>query len=580
QLAFENLRLSDDAVVPIRGKLTNAEDDDRNRFDDEGNIKSPASRKGALKITGAGAGAGIALGAVAGGAIAGAGVGAVAGLTVALLMKGRDVVIEPGHRFGLELIQPLSLNAETPAAPARTTIRTATVRNRPTSNSKANPKDKADSTANPLSTSASTSAHDDNTVAVDLSEVRSERTPDGVLLILLTAKTPGAGWRIMADHVVAGDQVEVELRGVPPATPASNRVSHPTAPTIRIPDHDAAIKRIVVRAKNGVREAKIGAYPGGSRPVLIRRTKPAAAPETEKPAGASGASTNSSATSSSSTTVSGPGIEAEIAKLRTDFGSEVGIQINQDGAYEPTGAHNLTPDEEQLLDALGSQLNAVRTYNRNSAKSAARRKNALLVEEDRKLTGQIWQRVKMNREMNQRFRAMLQNTQTLVANDLGEPLKSKAPASSPPQPAPNNSSIPAGPATAPPENSSTSSTLSGASLDDFAGTVIGEIELCQYDFGGVVGAWINPDGTYDLNGDRKLTADEKQMLDQLAAMLKSAKTLSGPAAKVDRGNVGKFRSETAKVGQSWKRVKMDAELNQKFSKMLQDARALADMASR
>ncbi|MBO0798663.1 MAG: hypothetical protein J2P31_07550, partial [Blastocatellia bacterium] len=95
QLAFENLRLGDDAVVPIRGKLTNAEDEDRNRFDDEGNIKSPASHKGALTITGAGAGAGIAIGAVAGGAIAGAGVGAVAGLTVALLMKGRDVIIEP-----------------------------------------------------------------------------------------------------------------------------------------------------------------------------------------------------------------------------------------------------------------------------------------------------------------------------------------------------------------------------------------------------------------------------------------------------------------------------------------------------
>jgi hypothetical protein len=556
QLTFENLRLDNDVLIPIRGRLTNAETDDRNRFDEEGNIKSPSSTKGALKVTGAGAGAGIALGAAAGGALAGVGVGAVAGLTIALLMKGSDVIIEPGHRFGLELIQPLRVRT-TPEEP---------IPSRPILRPAPHNKAAANTTVKPAS-NALPSENEGSGIAVDVSDVRSERTPDGVLMILITAKTPGAGWRILADHVVSGDQVEVDLRGVPPTTTATSRISHPTAPTIRVKDNDGLIKRVVVRAKNGVREARVRTNPGTGRPTLLipNSARSKTSSESTKPANAS----PSTATPTPGTT-SGPRVETELIKLRNEFGSSVGIRIDKDGAYEAIGTREANPDETQLLDALGSQLNSVRAYNRNYSKASVRRKSALLVEEDLKLVDQIRMRVKMNREMNQRFRTVQQNTQALIGGDLNE---TQPPAASP--------TGPTSPSGRPGSSSSSAAPVDSASLSELATTVIGEITQCQYEIGGTVGAFINPDGSYDLVGERKPTADEQQILAGLRSMLSLAKEIvSTTGGRADQNRAEKFRTETNRVGQAWRRVKMTAEMNQNFSKMLQDARSLADLSSR
>jgi hypothetical protein len=539
QLTFENLRLEDDRTIPIRGKPTNADANDRNRFDEEGNVKSPSTTKGSLKIAGASAGAGLAIGAAAGGALAGAGIGAVAGLTVALLMKGSDVVIEPGHLFALELIQPVRLSEEDPP-PTRTILRPSITRNRP----KVDP---------PLSKENASEENPLDGVAVDVSDVRSERTADGTLMILVTAKTPGPGWRIFADHAVSGDQVEVSLRGVPPPSAKAGRVSHPTAPTISIPDNDGAIRRVIVRAKNGERETKVRAYPGSRSPASAeRKTTPA---RTASTASRASGPDNVSPTSSGSRVVS------EIEQLRNEFGTSVGILINKDGTYEDSGDRRPNSDEKQLLDALGSQLNSVQAYIRNASNPSTRRNSALLVEEDVKLVEQVRMRVKMSTEMNRRFRTALQNTQALIANDLSGA-----------QPPPASPTAPSRPSTSPSSNPSQLATM-----------VIGEITQCQYDFGATVGVWINPDGTSDLLGERKPTADEQQILDGLAAMLGSAKTIersSGAGATADRNVAGRLRSDAARVEQAWRRVKMTPDLNQKFTKLLQDSRALAEMASR
>jgi hypothetical protein len=541
QLTFDNLRLENDQLIPIRGKPTNAEDNDRNRFDDEGNVKSASTTKGSLKIAGASAGTGLAIGAAAGGALAGVGIGAVAGLTIALLMKGSDVVIEPGHLFALELIQPVRVS-ESPEdpPPARTILRPSITRNRP----KADP---SLSKENAIEENAS------DGIAVDVSDVRSERTPDGMLMILVTAKTPGPGWRIFADHAVSGDQVEVSLCGVPPPSAKAGRVSHPTAPTISIPDNDSAIKRVIVRAKNGVRETKVRAYPG-SRPTATaeRTTKPG---RPASPASGSSGSTTSSTAPSSSLVVS------EIEQLRTEFGTSVGVRISKNDAYEASGDRKPTADEKQLLDALGSQLNSVQAYIRNASTPSTRRNSALLIEEDVKLVEQVWMRIKMSADMNRRFRAMMQNTKALIANDLSE---------SQPTPTPASPTAPTRP-----------STSTSSSTSQLATTVIGEITQCQYDFGATVGVWINPDGTSDLLGQRKPTADEQQILDGMAAMLVSAKAIErSSGAPADRNVAGKLRSDAARVEQAWRQVKMTIDLNQKFARMLQDSRALADMASR
>src|SRR5262245_26685281 len=179
-------------------------------------------------------------------------------------------------------------------------------------------------------------------------------------------------------------------------------------------------------------------------------------------------------------------------------------------------------------------------------------------------------RVKMNREMNQRFRTVQQNTQALIDGDLNE---TQPPAASPTAPTPTSGR----------SGSSSSSAAPGASasLSELATTVIGEISQCQYDIGGTVGAFINPDGSYDLVGERKATADEQQILAGLSSMLSLAKAIaSSTGGRVDQNRAEKFRSETNSVGQAWRRVKMTAEMNQNFSKMLQDARSLADLSSR
>jgi hypothetical protein len=534
QLTFENLRLENDRVIPIRGRPTNAEENDRHRFDEEGNVKNNSSTKGAIKIAGASAGTGLAIGAAAGGALAGVGIGAVAGLTVALLMKGSDVVIEPGHLFALELVQPvrLSESAEDPPPP-RTILRPSITRNQPKADPPSSEEDVRDG------------------VAIDVSDVRSERTQDGMLMILVTAKTPSAGWRIFADHVVSGDQVEVSVRGVPPPSAKAGRVSHPTAPTISIPDNDGVIKKVIVRAKNGVRETKVRAYPGSrptagaGRPVTPDRTAPPAS--------------GSSSPAKGSTTSSGSRVVSEIEQLRTEYGTSVGVMMNKDGTYETSRGRKPTPDEKQLLDALESQLNSLQAYVRNASNPSTRRNSALLVEEDVKLVEQVRMRVKMSSDMNRRFSTVLQNTQTLIANDLSGS-----------QPRPASPTAPTRPSTSPASNPS-----------QFATTVIGEITQCQYDFGATVGVWINPDGTADLLGQRKPTADEQQILDGLAALLGSAKAIENSSgASADRNIAGRLRSDAARVEQAWRRVKMTTDLNQKFARMLQDSRALADMASR
>jgi hypothetical protein len=539
QLTFENLRLEDDRLIPIRGRPTNAEANDRNRFDEEGNVKSPSTAKGSLKIAGASAGTGLAIGAAAGGALAGAGIGAVAGLTIALLMKGSDVVIEPGHLFALELIQPVRLS-ESPEEPppTRTILRPSITRKQP----RVDP---------PLSKENASEENALDGVAVDVGDVRSERTPDGTLMILVTAKTPGPGWRIFADHAVSGDQVEVSLRGVPPPSARAGRVSHPTAPTISIPDNDGAIRRVIVRAKNGVRETKVRAYPGSRTTAGSRRTT--------APARTSSSASGSSTPTKVSTTPSGSSVASEIEGLRNEFGTSIGLRIDKDGTYEASGDRKPTSDEKQLLDALGSQLNSVQAYVRNASNPATRRNSALLVEEDVKLVEQVRVRVKMSTDMNRRFRAALENTQALIANDLS--------GSQPPPASPTAST---GPSTSP---SSTPSQL--------AATVMDGITQCQYDFGATIGVWINPDGTSDMLGERKPTADEQQILDGLAAMLGSAKTIeSSSGGSADRSTAGKLRSDAARVEQAWRRVKMTPDLNQKFVKLLQDSRALADVASR
>ncbi len=536
QLNFQNLILDDGRTMPIRGIWTNAEANDRKRFDNEGDYIAGSSTKRDVIISGGGAGAGAAIGAAAGGALAGAGIGAAAGITVALLMKGKNVDIEPGHRFALELSQPLKLSTPRPAS---------------------RPAPRAPAPRPPGPDCGG------NGVPVDVSEVRAERSSNGLLLILITAQTPSSGWCIFTNYTLSGSMVDVRMRGVPLRSGAPSQTSYPTAPVIVISDQSASFQRVVVHAKNGDRETPVGTFTGsistsgGRPPTTTAGTRPRPTPRPTRPP--------STTTPSTSAASLGTKVESEIEQLRYEFGSTIGVWINQDGTYDVIGQRKPTSDERQLLDGLGAQLTSVRAYN-NSSSSSARQSSATKVQQDANTVAQARKRVTLSSDMNQKFSTMLQDTQALMGSDLGGP--------QPPPPTTTTPTTPTGPSTGP-------STAPSSSVSQLASTVIGEITQCQYDFGSTVGVWINPDGTYDVIGQRKPTADEKQILDGLSAMLSSAKTINSTTSAATRSSsANKLRSDSNRVEQAWKRVKMSDSLNQKFGKMLQDSRALADMASR
>lgn len=110
-VTFDILRLPDGRALPIVANLTSADPDDRKRIDEEGNIK-PASGTTLQSIVfiGGGAGAGAAIGWIAGGLLLGTGIGAAAGVVGAWLAKGKEAIVEPGTLVGVELMRPVDVS--------------------------------------------------------------------------------------------------------------------------------------------------------------------------------------------------------------------------------------------------------------------------------------------------------------------------------------------------------------------------------------------------------------------------------------------------------------------------------------
>ncbi|MBK9314608.1 MAG: hypothetical protein IPM55_10245 [Acidobacteria bacterium] len=409
-ITFDRLQVANGKMVPIRGYLTSVDADDRRRIDDEGNLKGGSVTKRDIVFVGGGAGAGAAIGAVTGGALAGAGIGAAAGLTATLLMKGKDAVVKEGQRIGLELIQDVALS--TPPAttsPSKPASGTQPPRPRPSLGG-----------GNTISTRSG---------LVDVSDVRAERNSDGLLRILITAQTPSSGWRIFTNHELTSDTVYVRLRGVPPSGSATTMISHPTAPTIVIPDNNARFRTVVVNGRNGTRTTFVNAPPGSNdtftptQPVDYPNYPPSSgAGSIPVPAPGAGTGTGTGSLPPASTG-SGPGadfssqasrIGNQIEQIRYDYGATIGVWINRDGTYDPIGQRQPTTDERKLLDSLGALNNSVRSLHLNSPNTSALRSNAARVQEDSRSVEQSWQRVPLSSSLNQKIRTMLQDVSGLA----------------------------------------------------------------------------------------------------------------------------------------------------------------------
>lgn len=409
---FDYLYMPNGREVAINGYLSSADADDRKRIDEEGNFSGGPPRKRDIIFIGGGAAGGAVIGLVVGGAIAGAGIGAAAGLTATLLMKGEEAVVEDGQRIALCLASSIRLESwndflpplREPTPPAtRPSTPTAPV-TRPTPKPTPRP-----ATRPSGGTSSATGG------AVNLSTIRTERDGDGLLRILITAETPSTGWRIFTNHEIFRDSVEVRLRGTAPSSPASRVVSHPSAPTIVIPDRNGRIQRVIVHANNGSRTVSINATwteppSTTSRPVSGNTS----VPPRERPA--STGTTSGEQISDDVLIETASRVERQIDLIRLNFASTIGIWINNDGSYEPIGGRAPSATERKFLDSLGSLLNSVKALHFNSPTASSRRSSILRISEDMRVVDNSWKGLYLSADLNRQVREMLADVEILIKN--------------------------------------------------------------------------------------------------------------------------------------------------------------------
>jgi hypothetical protein len=424
-LSFDHIEFGDGRRLLLRGTLVSG----NNRIDEEGNLKAGSATKRDILISSGGAVAGAGVGMVTGASIlAGTGVGAAAGLTVALLMKGKDVVIDPGDRFNLQLVQPLYLTSSWTSSSgfgqrSGTTSRSrAPVRLQPSTPSRINQPGSAGS----LSPGSNTI----RTVAgpVAIHDVRAERDRDGYLRVLVTAETPTNGWRIYTHYEIQPrDTLDIRLRGVPPSTQGTRVVSHPSAPTIMVQDRNGDIRRIIVRGSNGDRYLTIGPGSGSARNDSyqpISRPTPSS-PQTDRPRPGSGPSdgsfgnitippsTGGSALSSLATQVAN-----QIETFRANYAADIGVWMNRDGTIDEIGERRPSAAQRQLLDTLGYMLNSARALAAPALDPYAKQQSRQRLQDDNQVAQQTWQRARSSgsftQERERQWQSLQNNVRALI----------------------------------------------------------------------------------------------------------------------------------------------------------------------
>jgi hypothetical protein len=450
-LSFDYIEWGDGRRLPLRGTLVNA----NKRIDEEGDLRAKSAVKRDVLVTTGGAVAGAGVGMVTGGSIlVGGGVGAAAGLTLVMLIKGKDVVVDPGDRFNLQLVQPLSLTSSNYYAPrppngtgsygpirepiplqprSRTSTRTRTPTGYNSGFGQYND-------PNAIRTSWS---------RVPIYDVRAERDRDGMVRIIVTAETPTSGWRIYTNHEVQPrDTVDIRLMGVPPSGSGARQISHPSAAPICVEDRGAAIRRIVVRGSNGDRYLTIGSGIGSaqldpySRPSSSGQQYPSnpstypsnqqpytpqpASPQPVRPRPGVGPSDGSMGNLPFPSTTTSPGavtgstaqlsslatqVANQVEVLKFNYAAAIGLYRNRNGTFESLGGRNPTANERELVDTLnylqtsakGLAAPSIDTYNRQRAGQQ--------LQNDAQTAQNMWQRAKSTGMISQDLDRQWQNLQ-------------------------------------------------------------------------------------------------------------------------------------------------------------------------
>ncbi|MGE0127298.1 MAG: hypothetical protein AB7U82_04250 [Blastocatellales bacterium] len=421
-LSFDYIEFGDGRRILLRGTLVSP----NNRIDEEGNLKAKSATRRDIIISTGGAAAGAGVGLVTGASIlAGGGLGAAAGLTVALLIKGKDVVIDPGDRLNLQLVQPLYLTS------AGNFGQRSGTGSRGRVPIPLQPGARTGGTSRgfiPGSSSGGASSNNPNSVRtvpglVAVHDVRAERDRDGYLRVLVTAETPSNGWRIYTHHEIPSrDTLDIRLRGVPPSGYGSRGVSHPSAPTILVEDRNSAIRRIVVRGSNGDRylslgsgstAARLDSNQSNARTFPSNSQTPPRNPPLVRPRTGSGpsdgssinlgfpSSTGNSSRSSSSLSALATQVANQIEVFRSNYAGDIGLWMNRDGTIDEIGQRRPGANERLFFDTLGDLHNSARTLATPSLDTYTRQQSGQRFRNDLQTAQQLWQRVRSTGVVNQ-----------------------------------------------------------------------------------------------------------------------------------------------------------------------------------
>jgi hypothetical protein len=407
-LSFDYVELGNGRRIPLRATLVGGS----NPINDEGDLKAKSAGKRDVLVTSGGAVAGAGVGLVTGATmLAGTGVGAAAGLTVVLIMKGKNVDIDPGERFQLELVQPMSLASRGAGAYYRGSIGTRRRSYRRPVPLQYGERYPPRSGGELFDGRGGPAYEDPNSVRTQWSRVpifdtRAERDRDGLLRVLVTAETPTTGWRIYTNHEQAQDTLNIRLMGIPPSRYGAKRTSHPSAPTVCIEDRNSAIRRIVIHGQNSSRSLTIGqgatsaqadnfsqSAPPGQQPYYqprsqSRRTRPRGyqydgfsgnLPSTASPTGSLSSLARRTA--------------SQVDTLRLNYAAQVGLWVTRDGSVN-VGKRRATDAERELYDTLSDLVTSARSLAAPSSRAYDKQRAVERLRDDTQNAQRMWQDVK------------------------------------------------------------------------------------------------------------------------------------------------------------------------------------------
>jgi len=436
-LSFDYVEFGDGRKIPLRATLISGS----NPINEEGDLKAKSSTKRDALITTGGAAAGVGVGMVASASIlTGGAAGAAAGLTVVLIMKGKNVDIDPGERFNLQLVLPISLTSTTSYSGyyrrgAGIGSTTGTRSRQITRPIPLQPRARTSTPRGPEFIPGLGPSGDPNSVRTPWSRVpvydaRAERGSDGLLRVLVTAETATTGWRIYTNHEVQSrDTLDVRLMGIPPSQYGVRRTSHPSAPAVCLEDRNSEIRRIIIRGQNSVRSLTIGQgatsakaepnsrpapsnqqpYPPIYQPSRPRpRPRPGAGPSNgsfgnfppPSPSTGSPSSLASLATQTSN----------QVENLRSNYAAAIGLWINSDGTADSLGGRRTTVTEKQLYDTLSFLLASAKSLAAPSSGASNRQRDGRQLQADTQTAQQMWQRVKSTGVISPELDRQWQNT--------------------------------------------------------------------------------------------------------------------------------------------------------------------------